>query len=108
MLRTLALGAGLTALLASPAFAHHPSGASSTGDAGPIATISATTLDNGQSVAGIVLETVKIDAFRDAQLIDLAGKHIHAHSLEAILAPSLVFAYGLTDDLTLSARLPVL
>ncbi|HWE17830.1 MAG TPA: transporter [Hyphomicrobiaceae bacterium] len=108
MLRTFALSAGLTALLASPAFAHHPSGASSTGDAGPIATISATTLEKGQSVAGIVLETVQFDAFSDAQLVDFAGKHIHAHSLDAILAPSLVFAYGLTDDLTLSARLPVI
>ena len=108
MLRTLALGAGLTALLASPAFAHHPSGVSPTSGAGPIATISATTLDKGQSVAGIVLEAVQFDAFSDAQLIDFAGKHIHAHSLDAILAPSLVFAYGLTDDLTLSARLPVI
>jgi hypothetical protein len=109
MLRKFALGAGITALVATcPAFAHHPSGSSPTSGAGPIATTSATTLDQGQSVAGIVVEMVKLDAFSDAQLIDFASKHIHAHSLDAILAPSLVFAYGLTNDLTISARLPVI
>jgi hypothetical protein len=107
MLRKCALGAGVTALLTTyPAFAHHPSGSSSTSGAGPIATISATTLDQGQSVAGIVFEMVKISPFSDTQLKSLAGQHIHAHSLDAILAPSLVFAYGLTSDLTISARLP--
>jgi len=107
MLRTIAFGAGVTALLACPAFAHHPSGASSTSAAGPIATISATTLEKGQGVVGIVLEAVNIDPFSDAQLINFAGNHVHAHSLDAILAPSLVIAYGLTNDLTISARLPV-
>ena len=107
MFRRVGLGAGLTALLLTPAaFAHHPSGTSSTGSSGPIGTISATTLEQGQSVAGIVFEMVKMDTFSDAQLKDFAGKHIHAHGLDAILAPSLVFAYGLTKDLTLSARLP--
>jgi hypothetical protein len=107
MFRRVGLGAGLTALLLTPAaFAHHPSGTSSTGSSGPIGTISATTLEQGQSVAGIVFEMVKMDTFSDAQLKDFAGKHIHAHGLDAILAPSLVFAYGLTRDLTLSARLP--
>jgi hypothetical protein len=59
-------------------------------------------------VAGIVFEMVKMDSFSDAQLKTLAGQHIHAHGLDAILAPSLLFAYGLTKDLTLSARLPYL
>ena len=107
MFRRVGLGAGLTALLLIPtAFAHHPSGTSSTGGAGAISTISASTLEQGQSVAGIVFEMVKMDTFSDAQLRDFAKKHIHAHGLDAILAPSFVFAYGLTKDLTLSARLP--
>lgn len=107
MLRKIALSAGATALfLATPAFAHHPSGVSSTGGAGPIATISATTLAQGQSAAAIFFEMVKIDPFSDAQLKAFAAKHIHAHSLNAILAPTLVYAYGVTNDLTVSARLP--
>lgn len=107
MLHKIALSAGATALLlATPAFAHHPSGAASTGDAGPISTISATTLDRGQSAAGIFFEMVKINPLSDAQLKTFAGKHIHAHSIDAILAPTLVYAYGVTNDLTVSARLP--
>lgn len=109
MFPRVALGAGLFALFASQsAIAHHPAGASSTGGSGPIATLAATTLDKGQSVAGIVFEMVKMNTFSNAQLVDFAGKHIHAHGLDAILAPSLVYAYGVTRDLTVSARLPYL
>jgi hypothetical protein len=96
------------AITALPAFAHHPTGVSSTSGAGPIATISATTLDQGHSSVGVFFEMVKVDAFSDAQLTALAGQHVHAHSLDAILAPAFVFAYGLTSDLTVSARLPVI
>src|SRR5581483_6902575 len=89
------------------ALAHHPSGVASAGGGGPISTISASTLEAGQSAAGIFFEMVGIDPFSDAQLATFAGQHIHAHSLDAILAPTLVYAYGLTGDLTLSARLPL-
>ncbi len=102
MFRTVALSAGVTALLAYPAFAHHPSGASSTGDAGPIATVSATTLEQGHSVAGVVVEAIGLDPLT----LDQMGGHPHPHSLEGIFATSLVYAYGVTDNLTLSLRLP--
>lgn len=106
MLRHVAFGACAVVAFASSAFAHHPSGTGSTGNSGPIATLSATTLEKGQSVAGVVFEMVKLDTFSNAQLIDFAGKHVHAHGLDAILAPSLVYAYGVTKDLTVSLRLP--
>jgi hypothetical protein len=102
MLRTVALSAGVTALLAYPAFAHHPSGTSSTGDAGPIATVSATTLEKGHSVTGVVVEAIGLDPLT----LDQLGGHPHPHSLEGIFATSLVYAYGVTDNLTLSLRLP--
>jgi hypothetical protein len=102
MLRKLAFSAGVSALLAYPAFAHHPSGASSTSDAGPIVTIPATTLEKGHTVAGIVVEAINLNPLAPEQL---AG-HPHPHSLEGIFATSLVFAHGITDDLTLSLRLP--
>jgi hypothetical protein len=107
MFRTIALSAGATALLlatpaVAPAFAHHPSGAGSIGGAGPIVTIPATTLEKGHSSAAVVLEYIKLDALSDAML----KANPHAHSLDAILAPSLLYAYGVTDDLTLSLRLP--
>jgi hypothetical protein len=101
-------GAAAAVLAFMPsAIAHHPSGVASTGGGGPIATISASTLEAGQSAAGVFFEMVRIDAFSDIELKTSAGQHIHAHSLDAILAPTLVYAYGLTSDLTLSARLPV-
>jgi len=73
-----------------------------------IATISATTLDQGSSAAAVFFEMVSIDAFTDAQLKTFAGQHLHVHSLDAILAPTLVYAYGVANDLTVIARLPVL
>jgi hypothetical protein len=103
MLRKLALSAGVSALLSTyPAFAHHPSGSSPTSGAGPIGTISATTLDKGHSVAGVVVEVISLDPLTLAQM----GGHPHPHSLEGIFATSLVYAYGITDNLTLSLRLP--
>jgi Putative MetA-pathway of phenol degradation len=103
MLRTLALSAGLTALfLTTSAHAHHPSGAGSAGGAGPIVTIPGTTLEKGQSSAAIVFEYVGLNALSDAQLA-VSG---HPHSLDAIFAPSLFYSYGVTDDLTLTLRLP--
>jgi hypothetical protein len=107
MFRTIARSGGVIALLlatsgVTPAFAHHPSGAGSTGEAGPIVTIPATTLEKGQASAAVVFEYIKLDALSDAML----KANPHAHSLDAILAPSLLYAYGVTDDLTLSLRLP--
>ena len=103
MLRNLALSAGLTALLlATPAHAHHPSGAGTAGGAGPIVTIPGTTLEKGRGSAAVVFEFIGLNALSDAQL-SVPG---HPHSLDAIFAPSLLYSYGITDDLTLTLRLP--
>lgn len=107
MTTRLIAGAGIAALLLSaPAWAHHPSGASSAAGAGPINTISATTLERGESTAAFVYEAIKFRAFSDAELAAFAGAHIHAHSVDMIMAPTLLYAYGVTKDLTLIARLP--
>lgn len=103
MLRTIALSAGTIALLvATPAFAHHPSGAGSATGAGPIVTIPGTTLEKGHSSAAVVFEMIRFDALSDTEL-SVPG---HPHSLDAILAPSLLYSYGITNDLTLTLRLP--
>jgi hypothetical protein len=103
MYRNIALSAGVAALLlATPARAHHPSGAGTAGGAGPIVTISGTTLEKGHSSAAVVFEYIGYSALSDAQLA-VSG---HPHSLDALFAPSLLYAYGITDDLTLALRLP--
>jgi hypothetical protein len=104
--KSLVGAAALTLLFGAPADAHHPSGVSSTGGAGPINTLSATPLEQGQSAAAIFFEIVKMNPFSDAELT-APGTH-HPHSLDAILAPSLGYAYGSPKDLTVSARLPYL
>ena len=41
-----------------------------------------------------------------ATLIAAASKHIHAHSIGTIRSASLSAAYGVTDDFTVSVRIP--
>lgn len=99
-------GAGAAVLLTTVcAHAHHPGGPGNVGS-GPIVTISADTLRQGESSVAIMFEMTKVAAFSDAKLIDFASRHIHAHSMDAILVPSIAVAYGITNDLMVSARLP--
>lgn len=102
------LPAAATLLLVStsPAFAHHAGSATSAGSAGGLTTLSPGTLHQGGLEAALESEYVGSDAFSDATLIAKAGNHIHAHSVDYALATSLNASYGLTDDLTLSLRLP--
>ncbi len=103
---TRAFCASAFALIASPAFAHHPGGASNTGGAGPIVTISASTLEAGHGAIAFLTEYLKFGGLDNSDLIAAAGKHIHAHSIDSIRSTSLSAAYGVTDDLTVSARIP--
>lgn len=100
-------GAGTAVLLATTcSHAHHPGGAGNVGGAGPIVTISAATLAQGQSSVAVMFELTKISAFSNAQLANFASRHVHAHSMDAIVVPSVAVAYGITNDLMISARLP--
>lgn len=94
------------ALCCGAAFAHHPGATANSGGAGPINTLSATTLEQGRLAISVTYEVIKINAFSDAELAAYAGSHQHVHSMDRILAPALGLAYGVTDDLTVSLRLP--
>lgn len=98
---------GMTiALLSFPADAHHPGGGGGASVAGPINTIPGTTLERGQWVAGLTFEYTAFNPISDAALAFYAGQHEHVHSLRTIQSPALSLSYGVTSDLTLSARLP--
>jgi hypothetical protein len=100
-------GAGLVALISTgPAKAHHPGGSGNTGSAGPINTIGAETLAQGQSTVAFLFEYTVLNTMSDASLAYYAGKHLHVHSMAAIASPAVSVAYGVTNDLTVSARLP--
>jgi hypothetical protein len=92
---------------ASPSFAHHPGGGGNAGGAGPIFTIPASTLDEGQSSAGIMFEYVRLRTLSDATLIGAAvSGNDGVHDLKTIESVSAIMAYGLTKDLTVSMRVP--
>src|SRR5262245_40600034 len=105
--RFIIAAAAAATLLAPPAFAHHPTAISGTGGAGAINTLSATTLDKGQSAFGAVYEFIHFGGLSDAALI--AGAQLsgtHDHSIKTIESVALTYAYGVSNDLTVSVRLP--
>jgi hypothetical protein len=103
-----ASSAAVTVLLAaSPAVAHHAGGVGNAQGAGPINTISASILEQGHSVAGITLDYTSFDTLSDAALFAAAAAGIDdVHGLDTIQSYGLSYAYGLTNDLMLTLRLP--
>lgn len=104
------IGAALafgSCLLSQSAAAHHPGGGGNTGDAGPIFTIPASTLDAGQTAVGVMFEYVRLRTLSDQTLIGAAASgNEGVHDLKTIESASAVLAYGLTKDLTVSMRVP--
>ena len=105
-MRGLLLAGVCAVAFAAPAAADHPGTGGNTGSAGAINTISADTLARGGFAFGLAFEYIKNRPLSDAQLIDAASRHVHAHSVGAIQSPSAGFAYGITDDLMLALRVP--
>ncbi|MEQ1617132.1 MAG: hypothetical protein ABL883_02160 [Terricaulis sp.] len=113
------LRAGVSALsyfavaLSGVASAHHASGPGNSSAAGPINTLSAAPLEEGDFVAGIVVDQNNFDALSDETLAEAAESaasagdpEAHVHSLDGIRTSALSLAYGLSNDLTVTARLP--
>ena len=113
-MQTKALAATIAALTlaVAPAHAHHPGAVGNTSASGPINTLAASTLGEGMFVAGMQIEQTNLDTLSDALLenaaVDafLAGDDVHFHSVETIRTIALSLGYGITDDLTLSLRIP--
>jgi len=97
---------GAFALIASPALAHHPGGASNTGGAGPITTISAETLEAGHGAVAFLYEYIAFGGLGDTDLVNAASKHQHVHSIGTIQNAAASAAYGVTDDFMVSVRVP--
>lgn len=100
----VALGLGLAAVSAC---ADHPAIAFGSEASGPINTIGATPLPAGSAAVGIRNEYIERDQFSDARLAALAESGIEdVHSVDSINSASISLGYGLTDDLSVSIRLP--
>ncbi len=104
--RAIGAALGLT-FFSSAALAHHAGGAANALGAGPINTISATTLEQGHNVAGITVLYTSYENLSDATLIEAAEAGIEdVHGLGSIQNYGLTYSYGLTDDLMVSLWLP--
>lgn len=91
----------------TPVMADHPTPAFGAEASGPINTISAGTLARGQRAIGLRTEIIHSDTFSDEALESLAARGIEGvHSSDRLSNISVAFAYGVSDKLTLSVRLP--
>jgi hypothetical protein len=100
------VAAAVTLLSTTSAFAHHPGGTGNAGGAGPINTMPATTLEAGHVGVSFVYEYISLFGLNDADLIAAAAAHQHAHSIRTIEGASFGAAYGITNDLMLTLRMP--
>lgn len=87
-------------------YADHPTIGFSSEIAGPITTVSATTLPKGYWSIATRVEYVWFDVFSDSEFENFAEEGEEVHSTDYLLSPFLGVGYGVTDDLTLSLRIP--
>ena len=99
----------LSVFFVSPsAWADHPTVSFSEDSAGPIQTISATPLPKRHWGVSVSVEYQRFDVFSDEELRNFARAGRTVDSTDYLLSPSVGLAYGLTENLTLLARLPYL
>ncbi len=88
-------------------YADHPSIAFGHEASGPVNTISALSLPRGALAIGLRNEYIDRDALSDARLAGLAADGIEGvHSVDTINSASIALAYGLSETLSVSVRLP--
>lgn len=88
-------------------FADHPAISFGSEVSGPINTIPVIQLQKGDWSVGVRTEQIKFDAFSDTELEDFAAAGLEGvHSVDKITSTSLGVAVGVSDDLTLSLRIP--
>lgn len=103
--RPVGVFSSLLFVLVTPAYAHHP-GVGGGSSSGPINTISAGTLDEGQISAAVRYEFIRLGQLSDTDLLTAASQGNHAHAMRSIESATLSVAYGVTNDFTVSVRLP--
>jgi len=96
----------LVLLISSNTWAHHPTISAGTGQTGPIKTISASTLPSGKWAIALQTESIWLDAFSNSELSGFASDGQDVHSTDTIFHMIFGVAYGVTDNLTLSLKIP--
>ncbi|MDH4232113.1 MAG: transporter [Nitrospirota bacterium] len=93
-------------LMPGAVLAHHAPGVTGTSQAGPILTTSATTMHKGGLAFTLQSSYVNIEDFSDNELLGFAEQGNDVHTFDYLYSVSAAAAYGITDDLTLSLRIP--
>ncbi len=96
----------MTLTLPAAVHAHHPAGGTGLGQAGPIRTMSAETMKRGTIALDVHTEVIRFERFSDIRLHELAERGHDVHSMDRVVHTSLGIGFGVTDDLTVSLRLP--
>ena len=93
--------------LSASAGADHPTVAFGSEASGPINTIAATALPVGKWAVGLRNELIDRDAFANQRLVSLVERGVEdVHSVDPINSASISLAYGFSERVTVSARLP--
>lgn len=94
-------------VLSSNVSAHHASVGSGIGQAGPVNTVSASTLKKGEFNFQLLTEYQEFDTFSDHELLEFAERGKEGiHNAEYLFSPSAGIAYGVNDDFTVHLRIP--
>jgi hypothetical protein len=111
--RHTALLAIIAVVGSCPAAAHHAGGVGNALGAGPITTISASTLDKDHSVAAVTLDYQSLGGLSTETLLSATAamppgspESNNVHDLRTIQAYAISYAYGVTNDFTVALRLP--
>ena len=111
--RTAALVVATIVFGANAATAHHAGGVGNALGAGPIVTISASTLDQDHSVAEVTLDYQSLSGLSTDALLSATAamppgspESNNVHDLRTIQAYAISYAYGVTNDFTVALRLP--
>ena len=97
----------VSSIFQATALADHPTVAFGNEASGPIGTIAATAMPRGAWAMGVRSELINSDQLSDSALASAAEQGIEdVHSIDYLLNTSAALAYGITDDLSVSVRVP--
>jgi hypothetical protein len=99
----IAFWLGSFVLIPAGASAHHP-GIGGVGGAGGITTIGAGTMEQGEFGLALFVEYTRLKQLSDATLLANIGNDVHG--LQSVESRVVALAYGVTNDFTISMRLP--
>jgi hypothetical protein len=104
--KTFAAAILFVCLLSGNVLAHHAPGLTGSSHAGPLLTNSASTLQKGRFAMTFQSSYVHIDSFSNADMLGFAEEGHDVHTLDYLYTVSAGLAYGITDNLTVSLKIP--